>query len=66
MLMEYLIVRLHNMENKISFLSGFTFTSLYTMTLYEFGMALVLGIIGGIGGVIGKELYYWLKDKKWK
>jgi hypothetical protein len=36
------------------------------MTLYEVGMALLLGIIGGVGGVIGKEIYYFIKDKKWK
>ena len=53
------------MENKISFISGFTLTSIYTMTLYEFGMALLLGIIGGVGGVIGKEIYYYIKNK-WK
>ncbi len=54
-----------NMENKVSFISGFTLTSIYTMTLYEFGMALLLGIIGGVGGVIGKEIYYYIKNK-WK
>ncbi len=54
------------MENKLSFFSGFTFTSIYTMSLYEVGMALLLGIIGGFGGVLGKEIYYFIKDKKWK
>jgi len=53
------------MNNNFSFLSGFTFTSIYTMSLYEVGMALLLGIIGGIGGVLGKEIYYYIK-KKWK
>jgi hypothetical protein len=54
------------MENKLSFFYGFTFTSIYTMSLYEIGMALLLGIIGGFGGVIGKEIYYYIKNKKWK
>ena len=54
------------MNNNLSFFSGFTFTSIYTMTLYEVGMALFLGIIGGVGGVLGKEIYYYIKDKKWK
>jgi len=53
------------MNNNFSFLSGFTFTSIYTMSLYEVGMALLLGIIGGIGGVLGKEIYYYIR-KKWK
>jgi len=54
------------MNNNLSFFSGFTFTSIYTMTLFDAGMALFLGIIGGIGGMLGKELYYWVKKKKWK
>lgn len=53
------------MENKLSFLSGFTLTSIWTMTLYEISLALFLGIVGGIGGVIGKEIYYYIKNK-WK
>lgn len=44
-------------------MSGFTLTSLYTMPLYEITMALILGIIGGIGGVLGKYIVYWFKDK---
>ena len=47
------------LDNKISFISGFTLTSLWTMPLFELGMALLLGLVGGIGGVIGK----WLINK---
>jgi hypothetical protein len=47
------------LDNKISFISGFTLTSLWTMPLYDVSMALLLGLIGGIGGVIGK----WLINK---
>ncbi len=54
------------MENRFSFISGFALTSIYSMTLYELTMALFLGIVGGFGGVIGKNLYYWIRDKKWK
>tara|TARA_R110000822_G_scaffold11381_1_gene41692 strand:+ start:1617 stop:1781 length:165 start_codon:yes stop_codon:yes gene_type:complete len=54
------------MNNNFSFLSGFTLTSLWTMSLYEIGMALFLGIIGGLGGMLGKEIYYYIKEKKWK
>ena len=43
-----------DLDNKISFLSGFVLTSIWTMTLYELTMALFLGIIGGMGGIIGK------------
>ena len=46
------------LDNKISFISGFTLTSLWTMPLYELSMALALGIIGGLGGVFGKWIGY--------
>jgi hypothetical protein len=52
------------LDNKISFISGFTLTSLWTMPLYELGMALLLGLVGGIGGVVGKWIVYktgWFK-----
>ena len=45
-------------DNKISFISGFALTSLWTMPLYELSMALLLGLVGGIGGVIGKWLLH--------
>ena len=48
------------LDNKISFISGFTLTSLWTMPLYELSMALALGIIGGLGGVFGKWIGYKL------
>ena len=48
------------LDNKISFISGFTLTSLWTMPLYELSMALLLGLVGGIGGVLGKWISYKL------
>lgn len=53
-----------NLDNKISFISGFTLTSLWTMPLYEMGMALILGIIGGFGGLLGRAIYR--KFEEWK
>jgi len=53
------------MEQKISFISGFALTSLWTMPLYEMGMALVLGIIGGFGGLVGRWIFKIL-ESKWK
>lgn len=52
------------MEHKISFISGFTLTSLWTMPLYDMGMALILGIIGGFGGLIGRWIFK--KLEQWK
>ena len=48
-----------NIDNKISFFSGFTLTSLWTMPLMEIGMAFVLGLVGGVGGLLGK----WIMNK---
>lgn len=51
-----------DLDNKISFISGFTLTSVWTMPLYDLTMALVLGIVGGFGGMIGK--FIWNKINK--
>jgi len=56
------IQKMNNMDNKISWISGFTLTSIWTMPLFEMGMALLLGIIGGFGGMIGK--WVWNKINK--
>lgn len=53
-----------DLDNKISFISGFSLTTLWTMPLYELSMALLLGLVGGIGGVLGKWIIYklgWFK-----
>ena len=53
-----------NLDNKIAFISGFALTSTWAMTLYEVAMALFLGLIGGVGGFVGKWLIYktrWFK-----
>ena len=51
-----------SLDNKVAFFSGFTFTTFYTMTIYELAMALLLGIVGGLGGMIGKAIYHRIKD----
>ena len=51
------------MENKVSFISGFVLTSLWTMPLYEISMAFVLGLVGGLGGLIGRVIFK--KLEKW-
>lgn len=47
-----------SLDNKIAFISGFVLTSSWAMPLYEMGMALVLGLIGGMGGFVGKWLLH--------
>lgn len=50
-------------DDKISFFSGSTLTVMMTAPLYDIFMAMVLGVVGGFAGMIGKNLYYLLKDK---
>lgn len=51
------------LDTKISFLSGTTFTLFMTAPLYELWFALLLGLVGGFGGVVGKEVFYFLREK---
>ncbi len=52
-----------HMEHKISFFSGFALTSLWTMPLMEFTMAFLLGLVGGLGGLVGRLIFN--KVEKW-
>ena len=51
------------LDNKISFISGFTFTALSTITLMGVAQAAMIGLVGGFFGLLGKELFYYLKGK---
>lgn len=51
------------LDNKISFISGFTFTALSTVTIMGVAQAAIIGLVGGFFGLLGKELYYYLKRK---
>jgi hypothetical protein len=51
------------LDNKISFISGFVFTALSTATIMGVAQAAVVGLVGGFFGLLGKELYYFIKDK---
>jgi len=55
------------LDNKISFISGFTFTALSTVSLMGVAQAAMVGLVGGFFGLLGKELYYLVKTKfkKW-
>ena len=51
------------MDNKISFISGFLFTALSTVTIMGVAQAAIVGLVGGFFGLLGKELYYFIKRK---
>jgi len=52
-----------DLDSKISFVSGGGFTILMTGPIYDGVIVLLMGIIGGFGGVLGKVLFYYIKDK---
>ena len=51
------------MDNKISFISGFVFTALSTVSIMGVAQAALVGLVGGFFGLLGKELYYFIKRK---
>lgn len=56
------------MDNKISFIGGFLFTTLSTMTTGSIIRTAILGLVGGFFGIIGKECYYYIKNeyREWR
>lgn len=51
-----------DLDSRISFVTGGGFTILMTGPIYDGFVVLLMGIIGGFGGVLGKQLYYYVKD----
>ena len=51
------------LDNKISFISGFMFTALSTVSLMGVAQAAMVGLVGVFFGLLGKELYYAIKKK---
>ena len=52
-----------NLDDKISFFSGSSLTIMMAAPVYEMTMAIVLGVLGGFAGMVGKHLFYKVKDK---
>lgn len=51
------------MDNKISFVGGFLFTTLTTMTTAGVLKTAVFGLVGGFFGILGKEIYYYVRNE---
>lgn len=51
------------MDNKISFLAGYILTAATTITAAGILNAIVLGLLGGFFGIIGKEAYLYTRDQ---
>ena len=50
------------MDNKISFLAGYILTAASTITAAGILNAILLGLLGGFFGLLGKEAYYHTRD----
>lgn len=51
------------MDDRISFGSGFLFTTIMTSALGDLVMAAFLGLIGGFTGMLGKQLFVYAKER---
>jgi uncharacterized membrane protein YeaQ/YmgE (transglycosylase-associated protein family) len=51
------------MDNKISFLAGYILTAATTISAAGFLNAIILGLLGGFFGLLGKEAYYYVRDE---
>lgn len=54
------------MDNKISFIAGWFLTTASTITAAGVLNAVVLGLLGGFFGIIGKEAYFYIRDESKK
>lgn len=50
-----------NIDNKISFIGGYLFTAVSSVSLVGFVNAAIIGLVGGFFGLLGKEVYYYVK-----
>ena len=52
-----------SIDNKISFFAGYIFTAESSVSLFGFLNAAIIGLIGGFFGLLGKEVYYYIKGE---
>lgn len=52
-----------DMDNKISFLAGYILTAATTISAAGFLNAIILGLLGGFFGLLGKEAYFYTKKE---
>ena len=50
-------------DSKISFFAGYIFTAATSVSLLGFVNAAIIGLIGGFFGLLGKEVYYYVKGE---
>ena len=52
-----------HLDNKISFFAGYIFTAATSVSILGFVNAAIIGLIGGFFGLLGKEVYYYVKGE---
>jgi ABC-type microcin C transport system permease subunit YejE len=52
-----------DLDNKISFLGGYILTAASTVSIMGVFQAALVGLVGGFFGLIGKELFYYIKKQ---
>lgn len=50
-------------DDRISFVTGFIFTTASTISAMGLIQAAAIGLIGGFFGLLGKELFHFVKRK---
>jgi len=51
------------LDSKISFLGGYILTAATTISMMGVFQAALVGLVGGFFGLIGKEIFYYLKKQ---
>ena len=52
-----------NLDDRICFTSGYVLTTITSINVIGIVQAAIIGLVGGFFGLVGKELYYYLKNK---
>lgn len=52
-----------DIDQKISFVAGWTLTTVTSINLMGIFQAAIIGLVGGFFGLFGKEVYYYVKEE---
>tara|TARA_R110000868_G_scaffold95982_1_gene264022 strand:- start:603 stop:794 length:192 start_codon:yes stop_codon:yes gene_type:complete len=52
-----------NLDSRISYIGGFVTTVALSMTMVDMVTAALVGLVGGFFGLLGKEVFYFIKSK---
>jgi uncharacterized membrane protein YeaQ/YmgE (transglycosylase-associated protein family) len=54
---------MESMDNKVSFIAGWTLTTVTSINIMGIFQAALVGLVGGFFGLFGKEVYYYVKNE---